>query len=112
MKNFKSFNEGSNPVISEIDNLVVQIDTLIKNKGIQNFNIESDSFDISIQFKFNKSENIYQMNKVIGISKYLSDELLSDVYDCEIDFYTDRKLGTVLSVNFYYEEDKKNRKPF
>ncbi len=90
----------------ELEHLASLIRQMIRLSGIEDFYVYTKKFDVSIQFVLNKRERFSKMMKILGLLKKLSTDTLIQ-YDSELDLWETKKGEPLLTVDFYYDSNKK-----
>lgn len=98
--------EEQEDVVKELTYLLRK---MISNSGIQNFYISNDGYDICIQFIFQKVEKMKSIMRITNILKKINDDILIQ-YDPEIEMWETTKHEPMLTVDFYYEANKRGQK--
>lgn len=89
-----------------MEHLASTIRSMISNLKISNFYVDTDNFDVSIQFILNRKERMSHVMKIMGIMKKLQTDILIQ-YEAEIDLWESKEREPLLTINFFYNEDVK-----
>ena len=77
---------------------------MFKNRGIENYSINSKKYDISITITMRSKERLSDVVMIFDILKKLKKDILPQ-YESEFDMWTNRKNEQIFEALFLYEDD-------
>lgn len=89
-----------------IEHLASLIRQMIRLSKIDDFYVFTNEDDISIQFVLNKTERFTSMMKILGLLKKIGTDTLIQ-YDSDVDLWETKDGRPLLTVDFYYDSNKK-----
>ena len=94
-----------------MDHLASTIRNMISNLGISEFYVNSEAFDLSVQFILNKTERFTKVMKIMGLLRKLQTDILIQ-YDSEVDLWETKEGEPMLTIDFYYNPSTKGTYDF
>jgi hypothetical protein len=93
---------------SGMEHIKYLLRTMFKNKGIDNYYINSKNLDIEISIIMRDRERLSDVVNLFDILKKLKKDILPQ-YESEFNMWTNRKNEQVLEAVFLYDDDYFNR---
>ena len=87
-----------------MENVKYLLRTMFKNRGIENYSINSKKYDISITITMRSKERLSDVVMIFDILKKLKKDILPQ-YESEFDMWTNRKNEQIFEALFLYEDD-------